>query len=464
MPDKLPPTIIVIFGVSGDLAGRKVLPALYHLVKDGLLPSNFHVIGTSRQDITKSELIKKTELCILENDKVCDPKALKDFNSIFEVRQFDPVNIDDYHKLKKYIDELEEKAGVCFNRIFYLSIPPQVYAPIIRLLGQSELSKDCNHKKGMSRLLVEKPFGYDLKSAKSLIKETAKYFNEDKVFRIDHYLAKETAQNILTFRRHNPLFNDVWNNRLIKKIQVRALEQISIEGRANFYDNVGALRDVVQSHLLQLMAITTMEIPDDISSSVEIHKEKSKLLKKVSLAKYKTVTRGQYQSYREEVDNPDSTTETYVKVQLEIKNNRWNKVPVILETGKALTEKRNEVIIDFCVENNELKNQLTIRIQPNEGIDITLNVKKPGFDNAMQPALMDFNYHDAFKGSGHPDAYERVIIDAIRGDQSLFASSKEIIRSWEILQPIITKWADFSTDLVIYADGSEGPIDRNLVN
>jgi glucose-6-phosphate 1-dehydrogenase len=464
MPDKLPPTVIVLFGVSGDLAGRKVLPALYHLVKDGLLPKNFKVIGTSRQEITKADLLKKTELCILENDKVCDPKVLKEFNNIFEVMKLDPVKIADYQKLKKYMEDLEEKAGVCFNRIFYLSIPPQVYAPIIRLLGQSGLSGDCMHKVGKSRLLVEKPFGYDLKSAKSLIKETSKHFKENQIFRIDHYLAKETAQNILTFRRYNPLFNEVWNNKLIKRIQVRALEEITIEGRANFYDNVGALRDIIQSHLLQLMAITTMDIPEDISSSDEIHKQKIKLLSKASLAKYKNITRGQYETYRDEIDNQDSSTETYVKLQIEIKNKRWNKVPIILETGKALKEKRNEVILDFCEPNSQLTNQLTIRIQPNEGIGIKLNVKKPGFDNSMQPALMDFNFQEAFKGSGHPDAYERVIVDAIKGDQSLFASSEEVIRSWQILQPIISKWADHSTDLIIYSNGSEGPVDRNLVN
>jgi len=463
MLDKLPPTVITLFGVSGDLAGRKVLPALYHLVKDGLLPKNFRVIGTTRQRMTKADILKTTELCILEKDKVCDPKVMKEFNDIFEVIQFDPVNIEDYEKLKIRLDRLEVEAGVCFNRIFYLSIPPQVYGPIIRNLGQSNLSKNCKHDTGKSRLLVEKPFGYDLKSAKTLIKETSKHFKEEQIFRIDHYLAKETAQNILAFRRHNPLFNEVWNNKLIKSIQVRALEKLTIEGRSNFYDNVGALRDIIQSHLLQLMAITTMDIPDDISSPVEIHKEKIKLLSKVSLAKYKATTRGQYQTYKEETENKDSSTETYAKLQLEIKNKRWAKVPIILETGKALKEKRNEVIIDFSESTHELSNQLTIRIQPNEGIDIKLNVKKPGFENSMQPASMDFNYQDAFKGSGHPEAYERVIVDAIRGDQSLFASNQEVIRSWEILQPVISKWSEYNGDLVIYANGSEGPIDRNLV-
>lgn len=466
MPETSEPTVIVLFGASGDLAGRYVLPALYHLVKGGLLPEKCHIIGTSRQDLTKDKLFKNIELCVLENEKVCDPVALKKFNKMFEIIKFDPSNEADYTKLKERLSKLEADEGVCFNRLFYLSIPPQVYGTTIRSLGNSGLAKGCEHGVAKSRLLVEKPFGYDLKSAKTLIKQTAKYFKESQVFRIDHYLAKETAQNILAFRRNNPLFNEVWNNKMITKIHVRALESISIEGRANFYENLGALRDIVQSHLMQLMAITTMELPDDISSSKQIHQDKIKLLNKTNLEKLNngSVVRGQYQTYREEVGNPKSMTETYVKLTLAIKNKRWSHVPVVLETGKALALKTTDVTIDFASTKHSSGNQLSIRIQPDEGIDIKLFVKKPGFDNSMQPAIMDFSYRKTFKELAHPDAYERVIVDVIRGDQSLFASSKEVIRSWEILQPILNRWRDNDTGLVIYQNGSNGPSDRDLLN
>lgn len=466
MQDNFDPTILIIFGVTGDLAGRKVLPALYHLLKDRLLPKKVRIVGTTRQEITKDDLLKDIELCVLETDKVCDPFILKQFDNIFDIVKFDPVNEEDYSKLKVYLDTYEEKQGTCFNRLFYLSIPPQIYTPIVRLLGESNLARGCSHKVGKSRLLVEKPFGYDLKSAKQLIKQTAKYFSEDQIFRIDHYLAKETAQNILTFRKHNPLFSDIWNNHLITGIELRALESIGIEGRTGFYDNVGALRDIVQSHLLQLMAITTMDLPTDMNSSKSIHEQKIKLLNKVQLAKINrgSIIRGQYQTYRQEVNSPKSSTETYVKLTVNIKSKRWAGVPIILETGKALDSKVTDISLDFRSTVAQDHNQLTIRIQPDEGIGIKLLVKKPGFDNQMQEADMDFDYMKVFGQQAHPDAYERVIVDAIRGDQSLFASSKEVIRSWEILQPILDRWQSSGEDLIIYADGSQGPSSRDLLN
>ncbi len=465
MPANLEPTVLVIFGVSGDLAGRKVLPALYHLLKDRLLPENIKIIGTTRQSLTKSDILKRVELCVLETDNICDPIVLKRFNQIFEVIKLDPVKETDYLHLKEYLDAIEEQAGMCFNRLFYLSIPPQIYMPIVSMLGQTKLSKSCAHNKAKGRLLIEKPFGYDLKSAKELIKQTDKHFSEQQVFRIDHYLAKETAQNILTFRKHNPIFNDIWNNQLIRSVYIRALESIGIEGRVSFYDNIGALRDIIQSHLLQLMAITIMDLPSDMDSSKQIHAQKLKLLNKTRLEKLNnaSLVRGQYKTYKQEVNKPDSATETYVKLTLNVKTKRWAGMPIILETGKALESKTTDIILDFAQPNEQDKNQLTIRIQPREGIDIKLLVKKPGFDNRIQEVGMDFDYNKAFGNSNHPDAYERVIIDAIKGDQSLFTSSAEIIRSWQILQPILNRWQYSKDDLVIYLNGSKGPSRNDLL-
>lgn len=451
------PTVIVLFGVSGDLAGRKILPALYHLIKDGLLPNDCKIIGTTRQSLTKEQLLKNTELCVLETDNVCNPDALKKFNDIFELFQLDPVKDEDYLKLKQFLNKLEASEGKCFNRLFYLSIPPQLYMPIVERLGKHGLAESCEHGKAKSRLLVEKPFGYDLASAKELISETAKYFKEEQVFRIDHYLAKETAQNILIFRKHNPLLKDVWNNKLIRQIHIRALENIGIEGRKS-YDSIGALRDVIQSHLVQLMAISTMDIPGDINSSKEIHEQKIKLLNQTSLVVEEgSWWRGQYDSYRQEIGDNNSNTETYIKLNLQIDNDTWRGVKIVLETGKALKTKVTDISIDFSESNDKNQNQLTIRIQPNEGINIKLFVKEPGIENKIDEAAMDFSYQQTFGVSAHPDAYERVIVDAIRGDQSLFASSKEVIRSWEILEPIIESLEKDSSGIEIYSAGSDGP-------
>lgn len=458
MSKEFEPTVITIFGVSGDLAGRKVLPALYHLLKDGLLPEKIKIVGTSRKDLSKDQLLKNVELCVLETDKVCDPVVLSKFNKIFEIIKLDPVNEKDYIQLKNYFEILENKENVCFNRLFYLSIPPQIYSPVIRILGESGLSKKCHHGFGKSRILVEKPFGYDLSSAETLIKKTSKYFKEEQIFRIDHYLAKETAQNILVFRGHNPIFRDIWNNNSISRIHIKALESIGIEGRANFYDSVGALRDIVQSHLLQLMAITTMDIPEDINSSDLIHQQKSRILSKTELSKINrgSVIRGQYKTYRKEIGKPKSNTETYVRLMLNIKTKQWMNVPIILETGKALVNKNTAIVIDFSNYNDQQINELTIRIQPDEGIDIKLFVKKPGFDNVIETAIMDFSYQNTFDHHYHPDAYERVIIDAIKGDQSLFSSNSEVVRSWQILQPILNRWKK-DNNLILYENGSNGP-------
>ncbi|HEY4963284.1 MAG TPA: glucose-6-phosphate dehydrogenase [Candidatus Saccharimonadales bacterium] len=455
------PTIIVIFGVSGDLAKRKVLPALYNLLKNGLLPRDIHIIGTSRKKLSSDDLLDSIDLYGSEDDKASDPEALKNFHSIFEIVKLDPGDHDAYKDLKAKLDDYEEEKGMCFNRLFYLSIPPQVFGTIVKLLGKSGLSGSCKHNNAKSHLLVEKPFGYDLASAKELIDNTAKYFDESQVFRIDHYLAKETAQNILTFRKFNPIFNDVWDNKLISKIHIRAIEKIGIEGRANFYEHVGALRDLVQSHLLQLLALTTMEMPEEITNSEQIHSEKLKLFNSIiPMAEHEVAsfsTRGQYEGYKQEVDNPKSTTETYARLELFIDNGRWSGVPMILETGKELTTKSTDITIDFIEPGTITGNKLTIHIQPNEGIDIELYVKQPGLDNRVQTATMEFSYKHTFDDHGQPDAYERVLVDAIRGDQALFASSAEVIRSWEVLGPILKSWQASAEDLKIYPIGSNGP-------
>lgn len=458
----LEPAIIVIFGITGDLSTRYLLPALYHLIRDNLLHEKTEIMGVTRRGVSADELLSKTELCVLEADKVCDPKALKHMRNRLSMFKMNLMEGADYDKLLVYLNSQEAKHGVCMNRLYYLSIPPSVYAPIVKQLGQHGLNASCQHGNANTRLLIEKPFGYDRSSAEQLIKDTDKQFSEDQTFRIDHYLAKETVQNILTFRFNNPVFESIWDSRHISRIDISSSEKIGIEGRTAFYEQTGALRDFVQSHLLQLLAVTTMEKPLS-NNSASIHDAKLALLKSVEPPPADQIpvrtVRGQYDSYRTEVGNPNSTVETYAAIKLFINNQRWKGVPMTIRTGKALREKKTEISVTFRqADNQSHTNTLTFSVQPHEGIGINLCVKRPGFDDQIESAAMDFSYERSFADdNGHPSAYERVLVDAVRGDHTLFATSAEVLFSWRILQPIINAWGKSAEDLYIYKQGTLGP-------
>lgn len=454
----LEPVIIVIFGITGDLSQRYLLPALYTLFKNNLLPEKTEIVGLTRQAMTTDELFGKVELCINEKDNICDPAVLQTMQLKTNLLQFDPNVGEDYAKLGQHLQQLEEQQAVCMNRLYYLSIPPTVFGTIVGFLGQYGLNASCQHGIAKTRLLIEKPFGSDLVSARQLVMQTGEVFPEEQVFRIDHYLAKETAQNILTFRAQNPIFASIWDNQHIQSIDVMASEKIGIEGRVNFYEGVGALRDLVQSHLLQLVAITTMEMPKNLSSST-IHEAKEALFKTIQDANPAHAVRAQYQTYRTEVNNPASATETYAQIELAIDTERWDGVPLSITTGKALSERKTEVIVTFTDkgDSSDAVNQLTFRIQPNEGIHVQLKVKKPGFEHELQDAVMDFSYQQTFGETNHPNAYERVLVDAVKGDRTLFASSTEVLESWRILQPILDVWQGNDVGMTLYPNGSSGP-------
>jgi glucose-6-phosphate 1-dehydrogenase len=454
----LEPCVIVIFGITGDLSQRYLLPALYHLLKDGLLHEKTSIVGISRRLVDVTDVINEVELCINQAEKTCDATTLEALRSRLTMTQMYLTDQASYEELLESLNRLEEKQGVCMNRLYYLSIPPQVYEPIIRFMGQAKLNTSCQHGTAATRLLVEKPFGYDFSSAKALIIETAKVFEEEQVYRIDHYLAKETVQNILTFRFQNPIFEAVWNHQRIAGIEISASEKIGIEGRAHFYDGVGAVRDFIQSHLLQLLAIVTMDQPARLDSQ-HIHAAKHAVLKKVKAVpadKLSTYAlRGQYESYRDEVGNKDSTTETFAAIKTYIDNPRWQDVPILLWTGKALNEKKTEISVSFSNEAGEALNYLRFRIQPNEGIELDLLTKKPGFEAELQTAAMEFSYRQNFGENAHPDAYERVLVDAIKGDRTLFATSDEVLEAWRIVEPALHAWEQ-SSDLLTYESGSSG--------
>ncbi len=453
---QLEPSIIVIFGITGDLAQRYLLPALYHLIKDGLLHEQTEIVGISRRPVTTDELFQQVELCVNEVDKVCDPVALKAMHQQTQMFQMDLNDDAAYDRLLAKLNAIEEERGVCMNRLYYLSIPPQVYQPIITLLGEHGLNGSCQHGSAMTRLLVEKPFGFDLTSAQELIEHIGQFFGEEQVFRIDHYLAKETVQNILTFRFQNPIFESIWNSQHIASIDIEASEKIGIEGRAVFYEPLGALRDFIQSHLLQIAAIITMDQPAELDSR-QIHASKQAVMQQMLPVPADKVAdrtrRGQYDGYRAEVKNDNSTTETFAAIQVFIDNPRWRYVPLYIWTGKGLSEKKTEVVVNFHGEKGEAGNRLRFRIQPNEGIELDLLAKKPGFADQLQTAVMDFSYRHG--SATHPDAYERVLVDAVRGDHTLFATDEEVLAAWRIVQPVLDEWQKNNPPLLSYKIGAQ---------
>jgi glucose-6-phosphate 1-dehydrogenase len=459
------PAAIVIFGITGDLAQKKLLPALYHLLKNGLLHEKTVIVGITRRDVTADEVLSNVADAVNATGDTPNTEGLDKVKNSLRMHKMSMTEGSDYDELLKYLNKLEEEQGMCLNRLYYLSIPPQVMGPIVHNLGEHGLNATCQHASAASRLLVEKPFGYNLSSAKELIENTGKWFGEDQIFRIDHYLAKETAQNILAFKMHNPIFAGIWNAQHITRVEITASEQIGIEGRATFYEQTGALRDFVQSHLMQLLAVVAMEPPKNLDSDT-IHAAKQTLLENVEIIHPDEVAirakRAQYEGYKKEVDKDDSFVETYASLSLTINTPRWKDVPFIVRTGKALSEKRTDIVVIFdgLADANGTEtdkadhNELNLRIQPNEGIDVVLNAKKPGYTETLQPVVMDFRYEDNFKNNGHPDAYERVLVDAVRGDHTLFATGDEVLASWRVVEAVVHAWETNGQGLTTYPVGT----------
>ncbi|MDL2362788.1 MAG: glucose-6-phosphate dehydrogenase [Patescibacteria group bacterium] len=436
--------VIVVFGITGDLSKRKLLPALYHLLSQDILPEDTKIVGVSRKDLDPNELLNTVELCVLERDNICDPIGMARVKNALSTIKLDPTEPADFTKLKQHLDSFDSHDER--ERLMYMSVPADAFEPIITNLAASDLNGPRN------RLLLEKPFGYDLQSAQQLLKLINAEFDEEQIYRIDHYLAKETAQNLLAFRLHNPIFSPLWNAEHIQRVHIIATEKLGIENRIGFYEQTGAMRDLIQSHLIQLLAITMMDLPTDMSSEA-IHVSKQHFMEQLIPADANTAERGQYMGYSNEV-GIKSATETYAKVFLKHSAERWQGTEIVLETGKAMAEKSTQIIVEFNTPHERRRNSLTFHIQPNEGIGLDLVVKKPGFGEHMQHAELDFRYSDTFKNIVEIDAYERVLMDAVRGDQSLFASDREVLASWQVLQPIVDKWAASGDGMHSYTMGA----------
>jgi glucose-6-phosphate 1-dehydrogenase len=418
-------TKLLIFGITGDLSTRKLLPALKEIISTGDF-DDLSIIGVSRREVNIPELLEAS----------LGDASLADRVSIFSM---DLANAEDYHRLKASIALADDE-----QLIVYLSVPPQASTSIVDFMGQAGITTPN------VKILFEKPFGVDLASAQEVIAKTAHYYSEDQLYRIDHFLAKEMAQNIIAFRGGNALFGHIWDNDSIEKIEVIASEKIGIEGRAQFYDPTGALRDIVQGHLMQLLALTLMDVPAEFDWAT-VPQLRLAALQALEIADPNLALRAQYEGYKMEAENPTSTTETFVALQLTSSAPQWRGVPIHLITGKALSEKTTEVRIHFRKFHEGQSNCLIFRIQPNEGVEIDLFTKKPGYDREFEVQKLQFTYPEHTR---LPDAYEQVIVDAIHSRKSLFTSSNEVLRSWEVLRPVQGAWAADQTPLKSYAVGS----------
>ena len=451
----IPPATLVIFGITGDLSHRYLLPALYHLSAARLLPESFRVLGVTRRSVKSTQIIAELRDHLAKQHDSLDEAALARLQSYLRIKSMDLTDVAAYHTLAADLQALEDDASVCHNRLYYLSIPPGAYGPVVDRLGEAGLAGSCRHGQGQSRLMVEKPFGFNYATAAELIARLTAAFAEEQIYRIDHYLAKETAQNLLTFRAANPIFAAIWNRHTTSRITLTSSETIGIEGRAAFYEPVGALRDVVQNHLLQLLSLVAMEPPANGSAGA-IHAAKLRLLEDIEPIAANQVARhavrGQYAGYRDEAGNPRSITETFARLNLRIANDRWRGVPVVIQNGKALDRKTTEICFEFSDPKlpEAGTNQLVFRLQPDEGIVIDLLAKRPGFADQTDRVEMSFNYNDSFAGHVRPDAYERVLLDGLRGDQTLFASSAEILASWKIIDNVVGEWAKSGDGLIEY--------------
>jgi len=441
----LHPTIFVIFGVTGDLASRKLLPALLALYVKKLLPNRFAIIGFSRRPFSREdfrEFIRDNLNVKPGQYKEEDVKHFLDHMS-YEQGLFD--NSLAYERLLTAVNAIDRGWGQCSNKLFHLSVPPTLYEGILNHLANSGLTKPCDDLSGWTRVLIEKPFGSDSRTARSLDALLAKLFKEEQIFRIDHYLAKEALQNVMAFRFANSMFEPLWRHEYIDKVHIKLFEQLDIEDRGALYDSLGALKDVGQNHLLMAFSLIAMEEPRSFDSD-DVRLSRANVLSRLESIPVKQlehrVVKGQYEGYiMEKGVSATSRTETYFRLEAYVKSSRWKNVPFYLESGKALAEAKTEIDIYFKHGHSEAGgNILTFRIQPDEGIKIKFFVKKPGYEFTVEPKTLKFKYSDVPSFNVIPNDYERLIHDAIIGDQTLFASTAEIMASWKFVTPIVENW------------------------
>jgi glucose-6-phosphate 1-dehydrogenase len=474
------PCTVVIFGASGDLAKRKLIPALYRLVQERILPAEFAIIGLGRTPMTDEEFREKMKEAVVEfsEAKSVDEQV---WGSFAEGIHYLPSNIDrpeSYGELAKRLEQVDRERGTQGNRLFYLSVAPEFYAEAVKQLGEAGLT---NQEKGWVRVIIEKPFGTSLESARELNQQILKHLDEKQIYRIDHYLGKETVQNLMAFRFANGIFEPLWNRQYVDHVQITNAETVGVEGRGGYYEKSGVVRDMIQNHVFQVLSLVAMEPPASLSAE-DVRDEKIKAMHSAREFTPERVrrecVRGQYGAgsiggkpvpgYREEKGvAPDSTTETYAMVTMWFDNWRWSGVPFYIRSGKRLAKRATEIAIQFRAVPHQLfgkatedlsPNQLVIRIQPDEGITLRVAAKVPGQVTRIRDVNMDFRYGASF-GIQLAEAYERLILDCILGDSTLYARKDMTERGWELVTPILDEWAAHKGEASFpnYEAGSWGP-------
>ena len=482
---KVGPTVIVIFGATGDLTWRKLVPAIYNLYLDKWIPENFSMIGIGHTDQTEADFRKHLHDGVdkFSRKGKTQKKEWDHFAQCLTYYKGEFTDKSTYTNVEKQIKQLEKTWGTPANRIYYMAVPPMFFEQIATSIGAAGMAKD----KATSRIVIEKPFGHDLDSAKKLNALLHGMYDESQIYRIDHYLGKETVQNILAFRFANAMFEPIWNRNYIEHVQITVSEHLGVENRGNYYETAGALRDMIQNHILQLLCLIAMEPPVSFIAD-EIRNKKVDVLK--ALRKFlddevhHNAVRGQYGpgwiegkkviGYRQEPDvNKESVKETFAAVKFLIDNWRWQGVPFYVRTGKRMNETMSVITIQFRpvphqsfppeAAGNWQPNRLVINIQPTMGIRLRFQAKRPGLKMLLQPVDMLFNYADSYT-SGTPEAYETLLLDIMEGDSTLFMRADQVEAAWEILMPIINKWdTNPSVNFPNYAAGMQGPEDSEAL-
>ena len=474
------PCTVIIFGASGDLTKRKLVPALYRLTQEGLLPAEFAILGFARSKMSHDDFRAKMKdaIATYSEAKSVDETVWESFAKGIFYLAGDINNPESYKEMSALLDQIDSQRGTAGNRVFYLSTSPTFYSEAVAQLGAAGLARP--EGKGWTRIIIEKPFGHSLESAKELNIDVAKVFNEEQVYRIDHYLGKETVQNLMVFRFANGIFEPIWNRRYIDHVQITNAESIGVEDRGGYYDTSGVLRDMIQNHVFQVLSHVVMEPPMEFSAN-EVRDEKIKAMRAVRPIPRdrvdQFVVRGQYgpgsvggkpaKGYREEKDvNPESATDTYAALKLYFDNWRWAGVPFYLRSAKRMPKRVTEIAIHFKQAPHMLfseataqqiePNVLVVRIQPDEGITMRIGAKVPGQVTRIRWVNMDFRYGASF-GVASPEAYERLLLDCILGDATLYARRDMTERGWEIVMPILEAWQNAKPDFPNYEAGTWGP-------
>lgn len=462
------PTVLVIFGVTGDLTAKKIVPSLFRLYRRGKLPKLFSCIGFARRELSDEAFRKYVYEIVRESaERGISKDGIAAFIRLFSFHRGNFENKEDYESLAKTLGRIDNNWNACSNKLFYLAVPPLYYKTIFENLHGSGLTEPCSPEEGWTRVIVEKPFGQDLKSAKDLDLLLGKLFKEEQIYRIDHYLAKEMLQNILAFRFTNNIFEQSWNNKYIEKIAIRIPEAEGVEGRGFFYDGVGALRDVGQNHLLQMLALVTMQQPVSFTPE-SIREKRAEILSMLAVPTKEEIQeftyRAQYIGFRkEEKINPNSKTETYFKLIAKLNSPKWLGVPIIIESGKRLPESKKEIEVVFkhpepcfCPPGGgvEYKNRVLFKIDPVDEITMDVWSKKPGFEMNIRKREFVLPFRKIGEKSEFTDEYEKLLTDCFVGDQMLFVSTREIESMWKFIDPIESEWANDVVSLNYYNPGS----------